>query len=312
MGIKSSKINDEFIKEDIILTNPNINTNINQKETIIFSSHKNNEIKEKNSYSTNLSITEELNKSTKMDSTFDNKNDLILFKFKWKDNDNNSNKEIEVMITGSFLNNWNELMPMVKNPETNIYEYETLLSRERHYFKYIINNKWLCSDLYKTVQDESNNINNYIDLTNYQKNQNTEEKIFEADNHNNSEIKKEKIKKRKKICPKKQVNDGYGLKYPLIKDLNVRAPIVMVHYKNLFLLDNIANQFFNVNIYYNIYDYNNKNGCYKKIFKIPHEKLEHITPNIEDIFSENNYTRFSVTERKRHKFLTFIYYKPKK
>ena len=117
---------------------------------------------------------------------------------------------------------------MEKNPETNIYEYQTFLPKEKHSFKYIINNKWQCNDLYPTTKDNSNNINNYIDLTNYNNNENKENKIL---------IKKVKTKKKKRK-ENKEINDGYGLKFPLIKDLNSKAPNVMLHYKDSLLIDN--------------------------------------------------------------------------
>ena len=90
----------------------------------------------------------------------------------------------------------------------------------------------------------------------------------------------------------------------------------MLHYKEKLLLDNQSNQskFGNINelnLEYNNNTCYNENNSYKKIFIFPHEKLGHITPNIDDIFSDKNYNRYSITERKKHKYLTFVYYKPK-
>ena len=127
---------------------------------------------------------------------------------------------------------------------------------------------------------------------------------------------KKKNKKNKKF--EKKINDGggYGLKFPLNKDLNVTAPVVMLHYKEKLLLDNQSNQskFGNINelnLDYNNSTCFNENNSYKKIFIFPHEKLGHIAPNIDDIFTNKNYNRYSITERKKHKYLTFVYYKPK-
>ena len=170
MGTKANK-NKEEMSNDIKEYIPEFNyiSNNGKNNKLIFTSTKKDEIKDANeSYNTNISITEELNKSTKIDSTYDTKSDLVKFTFKWIDTNNDPNKELEVMITGTFLDNWNLFMRMVKNPETKIYEYETFLPKQIHYFKYIVNNKWLCSDLYGTRIDNSHNINNYIDLTNYQ------------------------------------------------------------------------------------------------------------------------------------------------
>ncbi len=317
MGTKANKIKEEMsndIKEYIPEFNYKSNNGKNNK--LFFSSTKKSEIKDANeSYNTNISITEELNKSTKIDSTYDTKSDLVKFTFKWIDTNNDPNKELEVMITGTFLDNWNLFMRMVKNPETKIYEYETFLPKQIHYFKYIVNNKWLCSDLYGTRIDNSHNINNYIDLTNYQNEINVSETKIEnnIENKNEKEKSEQKLKKRKKL---KKINDGYGLKFPLIKDLNATAPTVIMHYQSSFNLDDQSHQdkFKNNKKYLNSNNnnyYYNENNCYKEIFKFPHEKLGHITPNITDILSNKNYYRHSITERKKHKFLTLVYYRPK-
>ena len=275
-----------------------------KKDSLVYPSTKNTEISEDKTYNTNISITEELNKSAKMDTTYDNKTELVPFNFKWKESENNNDKELEVLITGTFLNNWQTFIKMEKNPETNIYEYRTFLPKEKHSFKYIINNKWLCSDLYPTTKDNSNNTNNYIDLTNYNNNENKEDQIL---------IKKVKTKKKKRK-ENKEINDGYGLKFPLIKDLNSKAPDVMLHYKDLILIDNQSNQgkFDNKKfLNYKKNKFYNENNSYKDIFIFPHEKLEHLSPNIDDIFSTKNYNRYSITERKKHKYITLVYYKPK-
>ena len=172
MAMKNSKIEEEDFSNnnDELIDTFSHKLDLNEKESIIFPSEKMKEININKTFTTNLSITEELNKSsksTKMDSTIENKFELIPFTFEWKENISNAKKDLEVMITGSFLNNWKQFIKMDKNPETNIYEFQAYLPKKKHYFKYIINNKWLCSDLYPTMKDEFNNTNNYIDLTNH-------------------------------------------------------------------------------------------------------------------------------------------------
>ena len=56
---------------------------------------------------------------------------------------------------------------MIKNVETEIFEKIIYLPRAKHYFKFIVDNKWVCSNQYPTTMDNSNNQNNFIDLTNY-------------------------------------------------------------------------------------------------------------------------------------------------
>ena len=311
MGIKNSKNLEEFSIDNMEYEN-SLNQKINneEKDSIVLLLNNNNENIENKKMNINISITEELNRSTKMDSAFDNKNELIPFKFEWKEKDNNPNRELEVMLTGTFLNNWDSVVKMEKNPETNIYEYSILLPRGKHHFKYIINNKWKCSDLYPTEKDGANNTNNYIDLLNYNidiKKDNNLEK------NNETKIKNVIINKKKKII-NKSINKQFGLIFPLIKDLNSTAPAITTYYKEPFNLDNISNQKKIANKIYLSFqksNYSNVNISSKKIFNFPHENLGHITPNIDDIFSKNNCNRYSITERKKHKYLTLIYYKPK-
>ena len=318
MGMRNSKNIEEYSTDNMEFESTlTQKLNLDEKDSIILVTNKYTESNENKSINMdiNLNLTEELNKSTKENSTFDNKEELVPFKFEWKEEDNNPNREIEVMLTGTFLNNWDSFVKMDKNPDTNIYEYEILLPKAKHFFKYIINNKWKCSDLYPTEKDNSNNINNYIDLTNYNKKKRIIKYIFDNDSENNTEkkIKNEKIKKRKKIINNKN-NDRYGQKFPLIKDLNLKAPTVMIHNKDSFSLENQSNQkeLGNLSFYSTKEkDYSTVNTSYKPIFIFPHEKLSHSVPNIDDILSTKNYNRYSITQRKRHKYLTFVYYKPK-
>lgn len=309
MGVRNSKNIEEFTNDNIDFdSNLNQQLNIQEKDSIL-SPIKNTENNENKSININLSITEELNKSTKMETTFENQVDLIPFKFEWKEKDNNPDSELEIMLTGTFLNNWDSFVKMEKNLDTNNYEYKILLPRAKHLFKYIVNNKWKCSDLYPTEKDNSNNLNNYIDLTNY----NIESTINETFENNEIKPKKTIIKKRKKIINKK-TDEKYGQIFPLIKDLNSSAPRVMMHYEKSFSFDNQTSQNKLINENFSVnrkMSFSTVNSSYKNIIIFPNEKLRHIAPNINDIFSKSNYNRYLISERKRHKYLTFVYYKPK-
>jgi len=104
---------------------------------------------------------------------------------------------------------------MEKNEQSQNYEYESFLSKKIHYFKFIVNNKWLCSDLYPSIFDESNNLNNFIDLTNYE-----------------NEEKKNVINDITNIC----ASSERIIKYPELKKLNRKAPRLLYNKKE-FLLD---------------------------------------------------------------------------
>ena len=313
--MRNSKNSEEFPSEiSKISNNNNKSSGSIQNNTLIFANNKIMESDVEKIFNTNISITEELNKSTNVDSTSENKSELVPFKFEWKGNDNIETEKLEIMITGTFLNNWNDFMPMKKNLLTNKYEYETYLSKKIHYFKYMVNSQWLCSDLYKTTKDDSNNINNYIDLSNFNGEDKIETNSTDKENSDKNQVKNKKVVKRKKKSIERR-NEGYGFKYPLIKDLNSRPPTALVYYKVPFFLDNPSKQN-KIQINNNSFSFeeknnSNENKCYKKIFIVPHEKLGHMIPNINDIDSNQKYFRFSVTERKKHKFLTYIYFKPK-
>ena len=321
MGTEISTLNeDEFIREEAkFWDGSNYESNINKEETITSSNERN----ENNALLKQLNGQEENNKTS---STFDkSKSDYILFKFEWRNEENSSDEEMEVMITGSFLNNWNTCIPMIKNPKTNIYEYQTSLSKQKHFFKYIINNKWKCSSLYPTAMDESNNINNYIDLTshnigNSNKNVNINLNIKMKDNNLNIGCGVGNYNNKGNDDGDSDVykknNDGYDVKYPLIKDLNLTAPSIMSNYRNKFCLEYQSNQnkickLFLPNKIYKKSNYLMETDGYKKIFDFPNEKIDHLIYNIQDFHIYKKSIRFCTTERKREKLLTLIYYKPK-
>ena len=167
---------------------------------------------------------------------------------------------------------------MEKNSEKGIYEYEINLKRKKYFFKFIVNNKWNCSNFYPTKLDENNNLNNYIDLTNYE------------DNETDKEI----LDNNKIIINKKENN----IKYKDLKILNRKAP-QLLYYKKGFSLDKTINK------------YGNINNCYKEVIRFQSEKIDHLIPEIKNIFSEDNYYIVSLTERNNNKFINIVYYSPK-
>ena len=318
MGVKSSSIQEERLTENLDFyseKNP-------KKETILFLSDKTkpnlkHHLKKIDNTLTNSipTSTEGKNKSTKSNSTFNSNNEKVKFKFEWKPDPKYANKNLEVLLVGSFLENWNSFEVMKKNDESGIYEYEIYLPKKEHLFKFIINNIWQCSDLYHKKPDKENNINNYIDLTNY----NTNDSYKYEESKDNTFLNAYKDDMYDIYDIYNISNEGYNLKYPLIKDLNVKAPPILVNYKKPFSLDYQSDQY-RLNDAFITNNNHSKdriiisgyNTCYKKINNYPNEKICHFIINIGNYSCNKNHVRFLITERTINKCVTFIYYKPKK
>ena len=272
-------------------------------------------------YETSISLkTNEYTEKSSITTTTENIDYLmnkVPYKFEWK------GEGTQVLLTGDFLN-WKGKLIMKKNENTGYFEAVLPLDKKKHNFKFIVDGKWACSDQYPSNPDEHNNLNNFITLNNYSPpkelllmlkkgeismeniiNINERNKI-EEENYNKNQIISKKEEQRKKL---------YNCKYPLINELNTLAPIIMLHYKPIFYLDNPSRQDFikqKMDTDFLIYkerNFSTENNTYKKIMTCPHEKLMHFCSNLGDI--SNKFYRVSTTVRTKHKFLTLVYYKPK-
>ena len=314
MGMKSSSIQEESLTENLDFyseMNP-------KKETILFSSDKTKPCikpcsKKINNITsnTNHSTTEEKNKSTKSNSTINSNGEKVKFKFEWKDDPKNKNKNLEVLLVGSFLENWERYEVMEKNEESGIYEKKMYLTKKEHLFKFIINNKWQCSDLYPKKPDKDNNINNYIDLTDYE--EPPKEKTYEEDSFNLSKELNKINQKSKSFNTEGNNQRQYDKKYPELDILNKKTPKLVTFYQKPFDINNLSNkdkfQKYLISINSKNYNlYGTANNPYKKVTTFQHEKIGHLISEINE--KKKNYLRISTTERKKHKFLTIIYYKP--
>lgn len=305
MGSKFSKTNNEETEEQ----NNKINTFKNNKkyncETEDIS--LNRQTKE-NTDSSSITTTTEYFESSK----FQDKDKFVYFTFEWKGEGKN------VTLAGEFLNNWKSPLPMIKNKETGIFEKKLFLPRTKLCFKFVIDNNWVCSSQYPTTKDNSNNINNFIDLTNYNppKTENKKEENKIIDNNNISKNNKNTIEEKKKNTSKKP-KKLYNCNYPSINELNTTAPSIIEHYKPNFninyqsrqdILSNIAKK---SNLKYKENNFNTENNTYKKIMVWPHEKLMHLCPNFEDLNENERFFQTCTTIRNKHKYLTLVYYRPK-
>ena len=93
----------------------------------------------------------------------------IIYTFIWDEGGTN------VKVTGSFVN-WATSFDMTYYPDEKLFKYKITLSKDKHSFKFIVDGIWKCSQKYQMVKDNSNNTNNFIDLTNYIEPKNSETK----------------------------------------------------------------------------------------------------------------------------------------
>lgn len=222
--------------------------------------------------------------------------DFIPFKFIWNKGGKN------VRISGTFLDNWKNEIELEKNINTGLFEKVINLTKTKHEFKFIVDNIWLCSGQYEVIKNK-NNYNNIIDLTNYSQ----KEKDYQEMN--------DVFKKKKRKCSKE-----YGCNYLLRSDFVREVPDLPIHFRKSFDLNKTTKHkilkknyktFLNFNLSKNILE----NNDYKTITTISHEKLSHVCFQPETDYNnenDNKYIKSSTTQRINHKFLTFIYYTPKK
>ena len=289
MGTKSSKTEEENIKEKEIKLQPQFfGTNYDES----FSTSQNTQTEEKTIKNTNNEISSK----------------KYPFKFEYKSNGNS------VLLAGSFLDNWNNIKVMLKNKDTNILERVVYLPRAKHQFKFIVDNKWLCSSQYPTIPDGQGNINNFIDLTNY-----TPPEEILKEEYRKKLAEKKQEKNNKEINHSNNSNKEYTTLKPERNELNMIAPGIIGHYIPMFNLDYQSNQNkFRTQKYLKFKERNThtENNTYKNILVCPHEKLMHLCPNIDDLEmkqknkSDNNYIKICTTTRNKHKFLTTVYYTP--
>lgn len=237
-------------------------------------------------------IQSETRESTKITEL---KEEIFPYKFIWNQGGKN------VKIAGTFLENWRKEVDMEKNINNGLFEIIIFLTKSKHEFKFIVDGKWVCSQQYEICNDK-NNLNNIIDLTNY------------IPNEKEMKIINEKLKQKKRKCSRE-----YGCNYILNSGFDKEIPSLPSCYKESFNINkgkkvkvNKKNSqtFLNFNFTKNILE----NNDYKTILTISHEKLSHIycECNSDYKINENKYIKSSITQRCNHKFLTLIYYTPKK
>ena len=258
----------------------------------------NKKIKEEKNKITNKEEIDEDNvsKETKEDSN----NTKTNYLFTWNEGGN------QVKITGSFCD-WKIKFDMTKDPNDNIFKCQLPLENKLYQFKFIIDNEWKCSNKYSIKEDNSGNLNNILDLTNYiekkeeMKKKTSEKKVIkiEKENTKETEINKNKIKKKESI---------YSSQYPS-NDSIIPLPLPNKRYYQSFKLDRYSHQ---NNIgnkkYYEFfqkYSFSDETSS-KPIFLLGHINLNHlISSKNKKMINIKNCMSF----RFREKACTFIYYK---
>ena len=216
-------------------------------------------------------------------------NDIVEYTFIWEEKCNIAK------VIGSF-NNWKEQLIMTYDPKDNLYKFKLELKRDKYEYKFIIDNSWQFSKYQETRNDGKGNINNFIDLTNYNKQIN--------------DIKKtKKIKKKKKKKKKEKIEkvESFGVLFPTKEELNTEAPITQELYLKSFFINEATNQ--NNIGEKNYFKYSNRESyteekSYRNLLFSPHVNLNHTMS-----FCDNkDILQVGLSYRFRNKDCTLVYY----
>jgi hypothetical protein len=261
-----------------------------------------NEEKEEKEENNNVEENEEDNESK--DAKEDSNNIKINYLFIWTEGGS------QVKLTGSF-SDWKIKFDMAKDPNDNCFKCQLPLDNKIYQFKFIVDNDWKCSDKYPKKEDNSGNINNFIDLTDYKENKNKtpekkEQRTEKEKDNENTDIKEpENNKEKNKIKRKGSI---YSSQYPS-NDSIIPLPLPNKRYYQSFKLDKFSHQ---NNIgnkkyykYYQRYSFSDEKSS-KPIFLLGHVNLNHlISSKNKRMIKIKNCMSF----RFREKACTFIYYK---
>ncbi len=214
----------------------------------------------------------------------------------------------EIKITGTF-GNWSKFYEMKYYPEEKKFKCLINLPREKHEYKYIVDGVWKYSMKQQIKKDNKNNINNFLDLTNFipeDMKQESKKEIKEVKEKKKVKKKEKKAIKKKKIIKKKK-DRGYGVIYPNKDALNSEAPMVQQDYLETFLIDSHTNQnFIGRSKYFNykITEPFTEEKSYKTLMIGPHININHSLKCGE----RNNLLEMGINFRFRDKNCTLVYY----
>lgn len=256
-----------------------MNTSFSKKEETSFQTDTNkNEIKNINNkeeiYISNSISTVDKSHSSVEPNKIQETSQLFPIEFIW-----NSEKESkEVLLTCSYLN-WSKTY-LMKNDINNskIFKYILYLPEGEYEYKFIVDGKsCIMENQPKKENKDKNIINNIINIKKIEKNKKEENK-----------------KEEKKIINKKEKKEEiYDSKYNLEFDLIV--PSMSNYYNKLFEFKD--EEKIMKDSYINI-----------KKDKVPNVFINHIM--LTNLNKNKTYTTYSITNRAKKKFVSFVYYQP--
>ena len=225
-------------------------------------------------------------------SNLGNKTEIFAAVFQWDGNEKN------VYLTGSFCN-WLQFFEMRKfiPNENNSTENDNklylilFLPKGTYQYKFKINSKWKCNSNFPTCSDKDGNINNVMTIP--------PNKIEEGTTDcTTSHVTAPKFEETNfKIDSLNEFSYKYNFNYDLLSNQNKLAVNNFLHSKENDIL--------------------NGNYSFKKIFKTPHEFINHLTikkisTEKINIHNEGESLKLGCTFRYYNKMTTFVYYKPNK
>ena len=311
--------NNNTIKE--ISSSEKIINNKNENSLIKSDSSKNSDNKYENSTSNH---------------SYDNSIIPILYVFKWKKDGE------KVFICGNFYKDSEHLFEMKKNLKNGNFEYKINLKKNCYYFRFNVDGNFTINNYYPTMKKKGNYFN-YIDLTYYNSNKNSEKKqngkkeeiktnknIKENNNNNNSnnnnkqieqskndnnnnnnKSKNELSSKKRKFTLEKIVND-YDCFVPNKNEMNLDAARIPHYYMYIYNIDYNTRQNIISNVKYLPYKEKNllsENNSYKLVLRCPNVNLNHICSSIN--INKSKCIRTCISQRFKQKMVTIVYYRKK-
>ena len=217
--------------------------------------------------------------------------------FEWDGGGNN------VYVTGEFCN-WKQFF-LMKKEENGKFILNLDLPKGKYQYKFKVDEIWKYNEKFPT-KTENGITNNIIDTSNFEIN--IEGKATRANTSNNENNERTKSKKNIKKCKTFIKRNNYSNYIP--KKDEFQGKIDHKTFKSKSCLDFSKNKIGDGK-YMQLHEKNilSDNISYKKIDIVPNTDIDHL--NIKHLQNNENINFISsVPVRYRHKYTTFVYYKP--